>query len=90
MVEGFSEAVRAVHALALHWGCWGAPRHGGGPGNWRKQQVPTSASYTAKKWLMDELEEREKNPVESTCVRCRAVNVLKIQTYKATLKSISF
>lgn len=31
---------------------------------------------------------KEKNPVESMCVCCRAVNFLKIRTYKATVKNL--
>lgn len=40
---GFFEAVRSVHALALHRGI------AGGPGSWRKQQVPTFPSFIAYK-----------------------------------------
>lgn len=42
----------------------------GGPGNWRKQQDLIFDSYTAEKWLMEELGERQKNPVKSVCVHC--------------------
>lgn len=81
--------MRSIHALALQRGSWGAPGHGGGG------TLGVGGSSKSPRLLPRSLKvvnggEREKNPDESMSVRCRAINFLKIRTYKATLKTISF